>query len=797
MRHGDVLDKLVQLNTRCPKMVDHIYHLAVTSSDCRAALKDLEEVAAVSRNSQTKPGDTSGSAEKSKLIDTEIIELLATNREVCETLLREPKLSTEKQHVLVVLAAIADVHPGDHGTLITRDGPLAYMLTLVVGEEETAKLEGLTQSFVNRLIELNGKVKPLLTALHEYCGRPDYREIVNEFDAWLDTELADGGPPQESSAEFQRLSSLCKSMLVRPLDRSVLYGAPRVSQIPYGFIQAFPLNESPAVDETDSGSSLQVLQRRAKYARETLEAMQAGNPELKSAVELRLDAAIDSLARRRFVKAQVLEFGWPRLLSYVRAPGGQRRLLELERAVREPARRRALSARWQEFLVDERLVEFLSMPPYFGEMSRAPEFTGSEFGTPGDVAADGDVPELEVTAVAPGGAGDESVQLDQYADVHLTLTALDDELSGVTSGAVSTGDVLPASLELSFAGRRSKVDVSIPVGKVGQLLAALSYAYGESNAQPHAVARIAVTDAEPLPPPDLILEDIGSRLWNALMVDAQEHNSILDFIAAEKRVRFVITYTGRHLGDMPWECLYIPALQLFAGLTLRISVVRNVRPKSLVRREIDDTMRVLLVSALPRDTPWLNADQEITLIRRVLEPAERLGVLRVDELKNPDEERLQGQLRLFRPHVFHFIGHGGIGRDGQGAVLLADENGAGVEVNATRIGTLLRERGILVAVLNSCFTGIVHSDIARSVASVLVQEGVPLAIAPSRAVLDRAALQFAREFYTALMDGYPIEAAVVEARKLLSVKGWDWSTYLTYSTERSRKPEFWPRLSVR
>jgi hypothetical protein len=128
---------------------------------------------------------------------------------------------------------------------------------------------------------------------------------------------------------------------------------------------------------------------------------------------------------------------------------------------------------------------------------------------------------------------------------------------------------------------------------------------------------------------------------------------------------------------------------------------------------------------------------------------------------------------------------------------LTDENGDGVEVNATRIGTLLRDRGILVAVLNSCFTGIVHADIARSVASVLVQEGVPLAIAPSRAILDNAALQFAREFYTALMDGYAIEAAVVEARKLLSVKGWDWSTYLTYSTERSRTPEFWPRLSVR
>jgi hypothetical protein len=111
------------------------------------------------------------------------------------------------------------------------------------------------------------------------------------------------------------------------------------------------------------------------------------------------------------------------------------------------------------------------MPPYFGEMSRAPEFTESEFGTPGDVAADGDVPELGVKADASGGPGGESVQLDQYADVHLALTAFDDELSGVTSGAVSTDGVLPASLELSFAGRRSKTDVRIPIAEVRQLLA--------------------------------------------------------------------------------------------------------------------------------------------------------------------------------------------------------------------------------------------------------------------------------------------------------------------------------------
>jgi hypothetical protein len=79
---------------------------------------------------------------------------------------------------------------------------------------------------------------------------------------------------------------------------------------------------------------------------------------------------------------------------------------------------------------------------------------------------------------------------------------------------------------------------------------------------------------------------------------------------------------------------------------------------------------------------------------------------------------------------------------------------------------------------------------ARSVARILVGHGVPVAIATARAVIDRVALQFAREFYTALVDGYPIEAAVVEARKLLSVKGWDWSAYVLYAAAGSPLLDF-------
>ena len=49
-----------------------------------------------------------------------------------------------------------------------------------------------------------------------------------------------------------------------------------------------------------------------------------------------------------------------------------------------------------------------------------------------------------------------------------------------------------------------------------------------------------------------------------------------------------------------------------------------------------------------------------------------------------------------------------------------------------------------------------------------------------RPVEDPAAIMFTREFYRSFVDGYAIEAALVEARKALSVEKWDWTSYALF-----------------
>ncbi len=57
-----------------------------------------------------------------------------------------------------------------------------------------------------------------------------------------------------------------------------------------------------------------------------------------------------------------------------------------------------------------------------------------------------------------------------------------------------------------------------------------------------------------------------------------------------------------------------------------------------------------------------------------------------------------------------------------------------------------------------------------------------MAVATTRDVFNHTALRFASEFYRTLVDGFPVEGAVAEARKALAVKGWDWSSYVVHGS---------------
>jgi CHAT domain-containing protein len=192
-------------------------------------------------------------------------------------------------------------------------------------------------------------------------------------------------------------------------------------------------------------------------------------------------------------------------------------------------------------------------------------------------------------------------------------------------------------------------------------------------------------------------------------------------------------------------------------------------------------MRVLVAVANPEVERLPGADQEVMHLKQTFERTEARGRILLRILEKASVRDLQSVLRSFKPHILHFIGHGGW-REGRAFITLISSDGRPELIDADQLGVMLRDEGILLAVLNGCETSSALGGKDGNLTQALVAGGAPAAIGTSRAVFDEVAVRFADEFYRALVDGYSVEAALVEGRKALSMKRWDWPAYILYSS---------------
>ncbi|HEX5725643.1 MAG TPA: CHAT domain-containing protein, partial [Longimicrobiaceae bacterium] len=223
------------------------------------------------------------------------------------------------------------------------------------------------------------------------------------------------------------------------------------------------------------------------------------------------------------------------------------------------------------------------------------------------------------------------------------------------------------------------------------------------------------------------------------------------------------------LAELPWEYLYDRGQNLFLSLSVQTPVVRYLElPDSGRPAEVQPPVRVLVMISSPHDYPKLKVEREWELLTQAL--AELEGRVTVERLERATLAALQRKLRSGVYHVFHFVGHGGFDAlSDDGVLVLEDEQGRGRLVSAQHIGTVLRNESTLqLAVLNAC-EGARGSrrDAFSGTAQGLVQGGLPAVIAMQFPVSDDAAITFTREFYEAVADGYPVDAALAEARTML------------------------------
>ena len=287
------------------------------------------------------------------------------------------------------------------------------------------------------------------------------------------------------------------------------------------------------------------------------------------------------------------------------------------------------------------------------------------------------------------------------------------------------------------------------------------------------------------------LKDFGGKLYNAVFQHElrdilQRSLSVSRAQHRGMRLRLRLVDTPQ-LAELPWEFLYDPRRDRFFSQSRHSPLVRYLDlPDPPQPLSVDGPLRLLVMISSPSDCPPLDVEQEWSLLTGALAEQQTSGQVIIERLAANMAE-LRRRLRRGEFHVFHFVGHGRYRSDwGNGVLIMEDRNGRSHEVPGDELGSLLSEYDqTRLAVLNACEGARSDdaSDPFAGMAQSLIRQGLPAVVAMQFEITDDAAITFAREFYGAIADRYPLEAALAEARGAIRDEGnlTEWGTPVLYS----------------
>jgi TonB family protein len=350
----------------------------------------------------------------------------------------------------------------------------------------------------------------------------------------------------------------------------------------------------------------------------------------------------------------------------------------------------------------------------------------------------------------------------KYDDFDLQITPVGDHyrvhLNGPT-GQAAADFVLPFT----------DVDVSNFLGRIGQV-------------------RRTTRRAEA---PELhAAKEFGGKLFRAVFsgeLIAQLRGSVEQSLNNDRGLRIRLRLTDApELADLPWEFLYDAAQNHFLTTSTETPLVRFLDlPQRIAPLRASLPLRVLVVIASPKNLKRLDAEGEWARLQESLADLIRAGNIVLERLPEATLDALRLRARGAPFHIFHFIGHGGFDNMAEDGVLqFEDEKGMSHPVRGELLGMQLHDhRSLRLAVLNAC-EGARSSrqDPFSGVAQSLLQQRVPAVVAMQFEISDSAAKVFAREFYCAIAEGNPVDAAVCESRKALFNEdfGQEWATPVLY-----------------
>lgn len=227
------------------------------------------------------------------------------------------------------------------------------------------------------------------------------------------------------------------------------------------------------------------------------------------------------------------------------------------------------------------------------------------------------------------------------------------------------------------------------------------------------------------------------------------------------------------LQRLPWELLREPGAEVPMVLDGRTSLVRHLdHPGQQQPLPSPKALRILPLAANPRDLTRLDLASEYQALIALANEEPALDMLDTADAGPIDLYALRRQLSDRGAHILHFMGHGELKPNGDGCLFFERTDGRALAISgealARSAGTL---SGLRLVVLNACRSAEIRSRPFAGVATALVRAGVPAVLAMQAPISDRAAIAFARAFYSRLARGESLDTAVCEGRHAIDALG--------------------------
>ncbi|MFC5477316.1 CHAT domain-containing protein [Massilia suwonensis] len=280
------------------------------------------------------------------------------------------------------------------------------------------------------------------------------------------------------------------------------------------------------------------------------------------------------------------------------------------------------------------------------------------------------------------------------------------------------------------------------------------------------------------------IQDFGGKLFEAVFAGDIEHlfRSSLDSsfrCGKGLRVRLRLPEDSE-LHERPWEFLFDTESREFLAVREHTPLVRYLPvAQPIPPITVEGPLRVLVALSSPTDHPRLDIAREWDILRSALEPSISAGQLELRRVPGRCTfDNLRDSLRHFGAHIFHFVGHGI-----PGALVLEQESGKGLEMEATHLRSAFPSGALpRLIVLNAC-SGAITQDVPFSgLAQGFLRQGVPAVVAMQASITDDAALIFTRYFYRDLVEIGAVDTSLTEARLRMQGNGHpiEWGTPVLY-----------------